>query len=173
MILTSPTNLQNTTKPYTVLSTWASQCDSYRFVTVLSKSVQSDLNSSELLVPEPLNLFQPEGFETETGSNNKLTTKVFLAFNQVYAKYRDYDFYLKADDDTFVNVDNLKRYLAELDPRSPATYGSDMAHKMVTNGYPSGGAGYVLSNRALELLTDKLAKNMSSCRNSGIEDLSK
>jgi glycoprotein-N-acetylgalactosamine 3-beta-galactosyltransferase len=173
IILTSPKNLKNTTRPFTVLDTWAHKCSNYRFITVLPNKLKANLNSTKnLLVPEPLNLYQPHGFSEETNSNYRLTKKVFLAFRDIYTRHGDYHFYLKADDDTFVHVENLKAYLSELDPSLPATYGADMKYK-VKNGYPSGGAGYVLSNKAMSLLGERLLKNMSACRNSGVEDLSK
>jgi glycoprotein-N-acetylgalactosamine 3-beta-galactosyltransferase len=173
IILTSPKYLKNTSKPLTVLDTWASKCSNYRFITVLPETIKKNLSTSnDLLVPEPLNWYQPHGFTNESNSNYKLTGKVFSAFKDVFTKYSNYHFYLKADDDTFIHVENLKAFLSRQDPQLPVTFGADMNYK-VKNGYPSGGAGYVLSNKAMQLLGEKLTKNKNSCRNSGTEDLSK
>jgi hypothetical protein len=49
-----------------------------------------------------------------------------------------YDFYLKADDDTFVFVDNLRKFLSDKNRTSPVTYGWDF-HCYVHRGYHSGG----------------------------------
>ena len=55
---------------------------------------------------------------------------MFQTFKYVYKHYNDYDFYLKADDDTFVFVDNLRKFLSDKNRTSPVTYGWDF-HCMV------------------------------------------
>jgi hypothetical protein len=175
IILTTQASLKNSTKPYTVLETWASKCSNYVFVTTLPEKIKSNSDNSTSNMPhvaDPLNWYQPRGFMNETYNSNKITEKVFRAFRDVYAKHGDYHFYLKADEDTFVHVDNLKAFLSRQDPQLAATYGADMNHS-VALGYPSGGAGYVLSNKAMRLLGEHLTKNMSACPNTGVEDLSK
>lgn len=52
-----------------------------------------------------------------------LTIKVSLSFLHVYQHYAHYDWYLKADDDTFVIVSNLRRFLDEKNSNDPITYG--------------------------------------------------
>ena len=64
------------------------------------------------------------------------------------------DWYLICDDDTYINYNNLISFIAGKDPNYPILYGQ------VENTWPSdpslyyclGGAGYVISRRALERL---------------------
>ena len=50
---------------------------------------------------------------------NLLTFKVFRMFIDAYKYYNKYDWYLKADDDTFIFVDNLKKFLSEKNSSMP------------------------------------------------------
>jgi glycoprotein-N-acetylgalactosamine 3-beta-galactosyltransferase len=65
-------------------------------------------------------------------------------FADTYKYNNKYDWYLKADDDTFVFVDNLRLFLNDKNPNLPVDYGYDFKVK-VEGGYHSGGGGYVLS----------------------------
>jgi glycoprotein-N-acetylgalactosamine 3-beta-galactosyltransferase len=140
-------------------------------VSVLPKRVRAELdkfNTSANFLGEPVNLLQPREWDDENYDN--LTQKVLLAFRDIYKEYGDYNWYLKADDDTFIQNENLNAFLRQRDPNIPATYGFDFDFQ-IRNGYPSGGAGYVLSNKAFRLLGQQLATNMSFCQNlTGTED---
>ncbi len=83
------------------------------------------------------NILQPPGLNESLNKYNRLTDKVFLTFKYVYNKYRNFDWYLKADDDTFVFVDNLKKFLSDKNTSWPVTYGYDFK-VIVQNGYHSG-----------------------------------
>ena len=91
---------------------------------------------------------------------------MFRSFQAIYSKYNNYDWYLKADDDTFVFVDNLKSFLITKNSTAPVTYGADFI-MVVEKGYHSGGGGYVLSNEALNRLQAKLGENYTYCKNTG------
>ena len=98
----------------------------------------------------------------------KLTDKVFLTLKHLQKKYNNYDWYLKADDDTYIFVDNLRQFIADKNSSMPVTYGYDFK-VIVDNGYHSGGGGYLLSNEALSRIGSKLNDNYTFCRNSGTE----
>jgi glycoprotein-N-acetylgalactosamine 3-beta-galactosyltransferase len=75
----------------------------------------------------------------------------------------------KADDDTYIFMENLRAFLGRKDSRFPTTFGYDLTND-VPHGYHSGGAGYILSQASLEKLGSTLAKDYSFCPNSGTED---
>ena len=75
---------------------------------------------------------------------------------------------MKADLDTFIFVDNLKKFLKTKNSSHSVSYGYELK---IENGYHSGGAGYVLSREAFNRIGAALSKNYSFCPNSGIEDI--
>jgi hypothetical protein len=81
-------------------------------------------------------------------------------------------------------MDNLKKFLKLKDPNYKATYGCNFQVSSELNDdenssnqssknliYNSGGAGYVISNSALEKVTSKLKENYNFCPMSGTEDM--
>ena len=53
-----------------------------------------------------------------------LWTKVKLGFQHVYENHFDnFDWFMKADDDTFVIIENLKDMLSEYDTNDPIHFG--------------------------------------------------
>ena len=100
----------------------------------------------------------------------QLTVKVLSTFKYVHEIAGDYDWYLKADDDTFVFVDHLREFVADKQAWAPVTYGYDFS-VILERGYHSGGGGYLLSNEALSRLGSSLRTNSSFCQNTGTEDV--
>merc|ERR1712004_578420 len=68
-----------------------------------------------------------------------------------------FDWFLKADDDTYVIVENLKRYLARRNPDHPYVLGKFFNSPQ--GQFHHGGAGYVLSRRALKLIGDTMVSS--------------
>ncbi len=113
-------------------------------------------------------ILQPSNFYNET--YHRLTDKVFKTLIDVYLKYDYFDWYIKADDDTLIFIDNLKSFLKNKNVSEPITYGYD--YKLfVKPVFHSGGAGYVLSNEALKRIGSKLVSNNSFCENTNYEDI--
>ena len=93
---------------------------------------------------------------------------MYLTVKHLHNKYSDYDWYLKADDDTFIFVDNLRKFFSDKNPSLPVTYGYDFK-VIVDYGYHSGGGGYLFSKEALSRLGAQLNNDYKFCPNSGTE----
>lgn len=103
---------------------------------------------------------------------NNLWGKTKAAYKYVYENYKDKaDWFLKADDDTYVVVENLRLLLSKWDPKRPVYFGKRFK-PYVKQGYMSGGAGYVLSKTAVEKFLMALNEG-STCRQDtgGSEDV--
>ena len=93
---------------------------------MIPKSVYNETKSSdtpiELELPFPM--LQPRGLIRE--EYTKLTDKIYTTFIDIHERYNDYDWYLKADHDTFVFVDNLRQYVANKNNDIPIVYGYNL-----------------------------------------------
>ena len=175
LIITSAANLN--TRARSVHESWAPNCDNYKLVMVVPEVV---LNQSKLILTnatllsgfemtfDQMPLLQPPNYTLDR--YNRLTDKIYSTLKYLYLNHNDYDWYLKADDDTFVFVENLRNFLSRKNKTSPVTYGYDF-NCYVDKGYHSGGAGYVLSNEALKRIGNRLNKNYTRCANSGMRTL--
>lgn len=108
---------------------------------------------------------------------------IWLKYSEFFKSYNDlsYDWYFFTDDDTFVNLKNIEILLKNYDTNSPICVGhvgelnpdgTDMdgnqtgfpLHTIHGNGtqlpiiYVSGGAGFILSKKSMELICDYIKK---------------
>ena len=123
--------MNHKSKAQHVKATWGKRCNKLLFI--------SDADNAELPTIK-LNV---------SHGRDHLTAKTMQAFDILYKKYiDDYDWFMKADDDTNVIVENLRYMLSTHSPTGPVFFGHHFKVK-VKQGYFSGGAGYVLSREAL------------------------
>ncbi|CAN9516127.1 unnamed protein product [Ophioblennius macclurei] len=128
-VMTGPYNLES--KARHVKATWSRHCN----LVVFMSSVDD---------PD----FPAVGLGTGEG-RDQLYWKTIRAFHYVHEHHLDEaDWFLKADDDTFVVVDNLRWLLSNHTPQQPVYFGKRFK-PYTKQGYMSGGAGYVLSREAL------------------------
>ncbi|XP_053724102.1 glycoprotein-N-acetylgalactosamine 3-beta-galactosyltransferase 1-B-like [Synchiropus splendidus] len=149
-VMTGPANLEK--KARHVKATWSRHCN----VVVFMSSVDD---------PD----FPTVGLGTKEG-RDQLYWKTIRAFHYAYEHYgHEADWFLKADDDTYVIVDNLRLLLANHTPEEPIYFGRRFK-PYAKQGYMSGGAGYVLSREALRRFVDGF-KNKVCTHTSSVEDL--
>eukprot|EP00054_Salpingoeca_dolichothecata_P002594 m.23271 g.23271 ORF g.23271 m.23271 type:complete len:524 (-) comp13124_c0_seq1:22-1593(-) len=159
-VLTMPKSHNSSAK--SVQETWVPGCDEHLFM--------SSGSSAHLQVHD-VSLSGPE-------SRDMIWEKTLKAWRHTAEKYlHKFDWFLKADDDTFVMTDNLRSFLSKFNASLPYYFG----HQFKTEGvrYNSGGGGYVLSRAALQLLmanasafTDGIAEDFEiarSLKNVGVD----
>ncbi|KAL7073027.1 hypothetical protein ACQ4LE_007861 [Meloidogyne hapla] len=137
-----------------IKATWAHRCNKYIFI--------SSVENPEL---PAISLNISDG-------RNHLWGKTKAAFKYAYKNYlNDFDWFLKADDDTYVIVENLRLLLMAYSPEEKIYLGAKYG-PIVKQGYMSGGSGYVLSRAALRLFVEKGIPDQKICRQdeNGAED---
>jgi len=107
IVLTTEKKLKD--KARLAYEAWASKCDNHTFVSTIP-NMHSQVNDRiEIKYENLFNLLKPKNFHKE--DYWKLTDKVHAAIGDVYVNQKNYDWYLKADDDTFILMDNLRMFL--------------------------------------------------------------
>ncbi|XP_054163806.1 glycoprotein-N-acetylgalactosamine 3-beta-galactosyltransferase 1-like [Oppia nitens] len=146
LVTTQPAN--HATKALAVKETWGKACDILYFV------------SSEMVPELPAIRVQCEKYD-----HDHLLCKNIKAILYGLNKYRNqFDWFFKADDDTFVIVDNLRQLLDKHNPDTAIWFGCPFALGGNRNKtYPSGGAGYAMSRQSMYLMENAL-KNHTKCR---------
>uniref|UniRef100_UPI00398E740D glycoprotein-N-acetylgalactosamine 3-beta-galactosyltransferase 1-like n=1 Tax=Pristiophorus japonicus TaxID=55135 RepID=UPI00398E740D len=128
-VMTTPKNLELKAKH--VKATWGKRCSILLFMS-------SESNPD----------FPTIGLGTKEG-RKELYRKTIEAFRYVHKHHiNKADWFLKADDDTYVVMDNLRLLLSKYNPDEPVYVGRHFKTDL-KQGYMSGGAGYVLSREAL------------------------
>ncbi|KAA3678376.1 glycoprotein-N-acetylgalactosamine 3-beta-galactosyltransferase [Paragonimus westermani] len=134
------------TKAIHVKHTWARHCTKYLFM-----SSEED----PFLPAVNLNLTVPE-------ARKHLWSKMRKILNYVYKFRNQYDFFLKADDDTYIIPENLRAALLDFNSNEPILLGYPFTH-VISEGHVSGGAGYVFSRATLKLLVTKAIDRHPAC----------
>ncbi|KAF1390509.1 hypothetical protein PFLUV_G00058800 [Perca fluviatilis] len=149
-VMTGPYNLQSRARH--VRATWSRHCN-----VVVFMSSEEDLD------------FPTVGLGTKEG-RDQLYWKTIRAFHYVYEHHAsEADWFLKADDDTYVVVDNLRWILSNHTPEEPIYFGKRFK-PYTKQGYMSGGAGYVLSKEALKRFVEGFRTKVCS-HTTPVEDL--
>uniref|UniRef100_A0A2K6M5J9 Glycoprotein-N-acetylgalactosamine 3-beta-galactosyltransferase 1 n=1 Tax=Rhinopithecus bieti TaxID=61621 RepID=A0A2K6M5J9_RHIBE len=145
-VMTGPQNLEKKAKHVKV--TWVQHCHK---------------------VSEENKDFPAVGLKTKEG-RDQLYWKTVKPFQYVHEHHlEDVDWFLKADDDTYFILDNLRWLLSKSDSKEPIYCGRRFK-PFVKQGYMSGEAGYLLSKEGLKRFVDAF-KTDKCTHNSSIEDL--
>merc|ERR1712106_448440 len=152
LVMTQPKNYK--TKAYRVFKTWGKRCTYVEFITS-----EADPDIPTIISPVD-------------DSYNKIWGKTKFGFKTAYEKYYNkVDWVMKADDDTYVIVENLRYLLGSYNHSEPVWFGCEFK-VIVEDGYMSGGAGYVLSKEAVRRFAEVSLPNGTLCKedDTGAED---
>lgn len=137
-----------------VRNTWGSRCNKLLFVS---------------------NVTEPEFGALQLQQNDDyhhLWRKTRHAVKYVYENfYNDYDWFYKADDDTYAFPDNMRFVLTAYSSDDPIYFGKKFNYSEEL-GYFSGGSGYVMSRRAVQKFVLEALPDGKKCRQEpdGAED---
>lgn len=143
-IMTGPENHKK--KAVHVKNTWGQRCNILLF---MSTAEDAELPTVALPIPE---------------GRDHLWVKTREAFRYIWQNYRDQaDWFMKADDDTYVVVENLRHMLSSYDSNEPLWFGHRFQPTEHDGSYFSGGAGYVLSKEALRRFATNALNDLRLC----------
>ncbi|CAJ0591601.1 unnamed protein product [Cylicocyclus nassatus] len=94
---------------------------------------------------------------------------IYEYISKEFEWYMKKSVFLEADDDTYIIVEHLKRYLSTLNPNKPYYLGH-LRKRILKHGYNSGGA-YILSKAALKLYNELAYQNKTKCPDAKNEDV--
>ncbi|XP_072029284.1 glycoprotein-N-acetylgalactosamine 3-beta-galactosyltransferase 1-like [Amphiura filiformis] len=154
-VMTNPANLHK--KTIHIKATWAKRCNKILYI---SSEVDPDFPTVKVKSKE---------------GRNYLWQKTRHTFQLLYEEYLDEaDWFIKADDDTFLILENLRYLLSGYDPSEPIYFGRKFK-PYVQQGYMSGGAGYVVSRAGVKNLVEKVFTDSRKCKSGdfvgGAEDV--
>lgn len=137
-----------------VKNTWGKRCNKLLF---MSTEKDDNLGTVSLPVKEEYRY---------------LWNKTKNSFRYMYENHLDdMDWFLKADDDTYLIPENLRYLLYQYDTETPVYFGFRFK-PYVRQGYMAGGAGYVLSKEALRRFVEKgLGEKICAEKEHGVEDV--
>jgi glycoprotein-N-acetylgalactosamine 3-beta-galactosyltransferase len=147
IVLTTENSFQN--RAIVAWKTWTQKCDKTLFACNCSNFA---INKNYTDIPF-LHLNITENY-------NKMDVKVIQTLNETYKIYnKNYYWFLLVDEDTYVFVDNAKRFMSKINQTLPETYGLNF--KMtIKGGYHSGGAGVLFTPESMKRIVNSIHKGI-------------
>ena len=144
------------TRAKAVSGTWAKDCDLTLFMSAAKSSDRSSRSRALNYANQRL-VFLP----LKNDTYDDLTQKTIQTLVHVYENYLDeFDWLMKADDDTFVLVDNLRAFLSDKCADENSAYGRVLRYKRENNlSYLAGGSGYALSRETVRRFGQEMKRS--------------
>lgn len=120
------------TRGILIKNTWGRRCNKLLFMSTIP---DPEIDSIALPMKEKI---------------THLWTKTTKAFQFIHDNhFNDFDWFLKADDDTFMIMENVRHMLYQYRPQTALYFGHRMTGNGSLDGFMQGGA-YILSRKAVE-----------------------
>ncbi|KAI6184552.1 hypothetical protein M3Y97_00608700 [Aphelenchoides bicaudatus] len=138
------TKSAHSTRLATILNTWAQKCDDMLVFT-----------------DAPLSSDIPHVYFPFMGTRDHSWEKIRRVFRYIYEVIgNNFDWYLRADDDSYVVFENARSLVAQFDPKKAQVLGFRWGF-FETRGYVDGGV-YIVSNEAMSVF-NTIMRNDSIC----------
>ena len=124
-------------------------------------SAENGLKFSTLSVGDVIFVDSPDGWENLNEKSREVMQLIYMT------EMTNFDWFLKADDDTFIIMENLRYLLRTMRSDVPAYLGYHLEPPWYTWAYMSGGAGYVFSKQGLKLLVENGLNVKGACKEKG------
>ena len=133
------------TRGTTIWKTYGKKCDAILFACNCSNFLR---NKNFTSIPFlQLNI---------TEDYNKMDKKVVSALNETYKIYnKTNNWFLLVDDDTYVFVDNARKFISKLNYSQPHTYGHNFKITL-KNGFHSGGGGTLFTPESMKRIVTSI-----------------
>ena len=107
-----------------IYDVWGRKCDEHRVIMMIPEELRTPdwkIGEEYEVLGQPFNILQPKLINESTHMN--ITDKIYSSIISIYKRFPDYEWYYLVDDDSYVNVANLKEFLADKNASQPITYG--------------------------------------------------
>ena len=104
---------------------------------------------------------------------NRITEKALLTFEYIYDNLmEEFDWLVRANDDTYIIMENLRLFLANKCPDEKIIYGKILKYFRGsrlykdgdnTKGFLQGGSGFLISRESLRLFVESMRKDPHFC----------
>ena len=145
-----------------VWDTWSHKCNKTMF-SLNSNDLKQNITESNLKFLNKINILNLPINE----SYDKMAEKILLTLKLMYELNDNrtrFNWYLIADDDTFIYIDNLYKFIKSTDSKLAYTYGYNFKH-VVPTGYHSGGGGVLMPTESLKRLYESIITNKCPFKN--------
>lgn len=114
-----------------IYNIWGRKCDDYRFIMLIPEGLRPPdwKMGQEYEIDQPFKILQPKSAGQEIHSN--VTMKIYYAFISIFKRYPNYQWYYLVDDDSYVNVNNLRTFLSNQDHTKKVTFGFNFKVKQI------------------------------------------
>lgn len=141
------------TRAVHIFNTWGKHCDKLLFASSLT-----DINIGAM----GLNV---------SDDHDHMWGKEKLMLQHIHKNHlNEFDWFLKADDDTFLIAENLRYLLASYSTEDPIYFGYKFNTSLHKLGYFSGGSGYALSRNVVRTFVEKILVDRKFFVNENPED---